>query len=196
MYVHEPSNLWLTKKHTLPDYDHGIRDVQHRREYTCLACLLYLNVALYECYLNAQNFDHYLEWLAAEIKQINPYSNPNVLAVMWLLLNNGGFPRGEASDGGERNWLVSRMMHVAKRLEWNRQGALWDRLHDILIRFVSTQHNCGLGSDNIGESELFARQQKLNRPDDYTWDEDEMRKEILGDLYNGAPIFTTPAPDE
>ncbi|KAL1965124.1 hypothetical protein VTN77DRAFT_6037 [Rasamsonia byssochlamydoides] len=174
---------------TLPDYDHGIRDVRFIDEYTCLACLFYLNVALYECYLHGQNFDEYMEWLDSEIEQLNPTVNPSISALMWLFLDNGGFPRGEPSDEGERSWFVSRLLRVAKRLEWNRQGALWDCLRDILIRFISTQQECGLGSENLGESEVFARRRKLNRRDDFLWDEDEMRREILGDLYRGAPVY-------
>lgn len=186
-----PSTPLYTALTTLPDYDHGICDVRFIDEYTCLACLLYLNVALHECYLLSQNFDRYLQWLTLEIQRINPYSVPSISAIMWLFQNNGGFPSGDAGDDGERSWFVSRMLRVAKRLEWKRQGTLWDHLRNVLIGFISTQQACGLGSENVGRTKLLARYQRLMQPDDYIWDEDEMRREILGDLYSGIPVYTT-----
>lgn len=189
-----PSSRLYSILTTLPDYDHGIRDVRFIDEYTCLACLFYLNVALCECYLHGQNFDEYMAWLDSEVKQLNPTSNPSISALMWLFLENGGYPRGECSDEGERSWFVSRMLRVAKRLEWNRQGTLWDGLRAILIRFIATQQECGLGSENLGKAEVFARQRRLNQRDDFLWDEDEMRREILGDLYRGAPVYRMSQP--
>lgn len=89
---------------------------------------------------------------------------------------------------------MSRMLRVAKRLEWNRQGALWDGLRAILIRFITTQQECGLGSENLGKAEVFARQRRLDQRDDLLWDEDEMRQEILGDLYRGVPVYRMSQP--
>lgn len=175
---------------TLPDYDHGIRDVRFIDEYTCLACLLYLNLALYDCYKNSKNFDNYLEWLVNEIKGINPYANPSISSVMWLFLNNCGFASFESRDNGERSWVVSRMLRVAKRLEWKLGGTLWDRLYGVLLKFIITQQECGLGCDHVGTGELHARSQRLSQPENFLWDENEMRREILGELYAGPPVYT------
>lgn len=187
----DPSTPLYTILTTLPDYDHGIRDVRFIDEYTCLACLLYLNLALYDCYKSLKSFDNYLEWLMNEIKGINPYANPSIASVMWLFLNNGGFAGFESPDTGERSWVVSRMLRVAKRLEWKLGGALWDRLCGVLLEFLTTQQDCGLGCIQIGKSELDARSKRLSHPENFLWDEDKMRREILGDLYAGPPIYTS-----
>jgi hypothetical protein len=172
---------------TLPDYDHGIRDVRFIDEYTCLACLLYLNVALYDCYLKQQNFDLYLIWLESEMQRLS--DEPSVSSFMWMFLDNGGYAQGEAGDAGERSWLVSRMLRVAKRLEWNRQGALWDYLRSVLINFVCTQQECGLGADIVGEEEFLARQKRLGQGEKPSlWDENAMRREILGNLYDATSV--------
>jgi hypothetical protein len=194
--VFKPSSPLYSVLTTLPDYDHGIRDVRFIDEYTCLACLLYLNVALHDYYVKGGNFDDYLGWLDQEIQQTGSRINPppSISAVMWWFLGNGGYPPGGANDDGERSWFVSRMLRVAKRLEWNRQGAIWDSLRAILIRFVTTQQDCGLGADDqggIGKSEWLARQQAALDRRNLMWDEDEMRKEILGELYSGPPVYTT-----
>ncbi|OJJ44801.1 hypothetical protein ASPZODRAFT_134940 [Penicilliopsis zonata CBS 506.65] len=173
---------------TLPDYDHGIRDVRFIDEYSSMACLLYLNVALYDCYLNSTPFDRYLDWVHLEIQRLSPHSNPSIAAVLWLFLTNGGYPRGESGDAGERSWVVSRMLRVAKRLEWKRQGALWECLRRVLIGFLTTQQECSLGSAHINEHALAARQRKQSRSDGYFWDEDEMRRNILG---LETPIITS-----
>ncbi|OJJ41235.1 hypothetical protein ASPWEDRAFT_34743 [Aspergillus wentii DTO 134E9] len=172
-----------TQLHTiltmLPDYDHGIRDIRFIDEYTCMACLIFLNVALYDCYSKSSNFDRYVDWLEVEIQKLNPYTNPSITSVLWLFLNNGGYPNGETGDSGERCWVVSRMLRIAKRLEWKRHGTIWDRLRQVLIGFVTTQQECALGSDIVDEHALGARHQKRRHVGEYFWDEDEMRNEIL-----------------
>lgn len=162
----------------LPDYDRGIRDVRFIDEYTSMSCLLFLNIALYDCYLNSSNFDCYLDWLHMEVNRLNSYSNPSVTSVLWTLLNNGGYANGEPGDTGERCWFVSRMLRVAKRLEWKRDGTVWDQLRNILIGFILTQQECALHSDHVGDDTLIARQQR--RQIKYTtWNEDEIRRDIL-----------------
>ncbi|KAI9038496.1 uncharacterized protein KD926_010708 [Aspergillus affinis] len=163
----------------LPDYDHGIRDIRFIDEYTGMACLLFLAVALYDCYINSLNFDRYLEWLGKEVRKLNPHTNPSITSILWLFLNNGGYPRDQAGDTGDRCWIVSRMVRVAKRLEWKRQGTIWDRVRQVLIDFISTQQECGLGSDSVDEAALLARQQKTCRAPGYFWSEDQMREDIL-----------------
>jgi hypothetical protein len=164
----------------LPDYDHGIRDIRFIDEYTCMSCLFFLAVALYDSYRNSTNFDRYLDWLDLEVQKLNPFTNPSVTSVLWIFLNNGGYPQGEAGDAGERCWVVSRMVRIAKRLEWKRQGTIWDRLRQVLINFILAQQECALGSDSVDEEALIAQQQRRLQPSEYFWDEDEMREEILG----------------
>jgi hypothetical protein len=177
---------------TLPDYDHGIRDVRFIDEYTCMACLLYLNVALHDCYSTSRNFDDYLEWVSWELKQINPNSNPSISSVLWIFMNNGGFPRSETGDAGERSWFVSRMLRVAKRLEWKQEGASWDHLRNKLLGFLLTQQESGIGSGRISDAQWHARNHRLSQPVNLLWDEDEMRRDILGVLYAGIPVLTMP----
>ncbi|PKX93177.1 uncharacterized protein P174DRAFT_513589 [Aspergillus novofumigatus IBT 16806] len=164
----------------LPDYDHGIRDIRFIDEYTCMSCLFFLAVALYDSYRNSTNFDRYLDWLDLEVQKLNPFTNPSITSVLWIFLNNGGYPQGEAGDAGERCWVVSRMVRIAKRLEWKRQGTIWDRLRQVLINFILAQQECALGSDSVDEEALITRQQRRLQPSEYFWDEDEMREEILG----------------
>lgn len=163
----------------LPDYDHGIRDIRFIDEYTGMACLLFLAVALYDCYLKSSNFDRYLEWLSVEVRKLNPHANPSITSILWLFLNNGGYPRDHAGDTGDRCWIVSRMVRIAKRLEWKRQGTIWDRIRQVLIDFIATQQECGLGSVDVDENALFARQQKACQAPDYFWNEDQIREDIL-----------------
>ncbi|EGE08119.1 hypothetical protein TEQG_06870 [Trichophyton equinum CBS 127.97] len=176
----------------LPDYDHGIRDVRFIDEYTCMACLFYLNFALHDYYLSHKNFDGYLNWVNSAIRAVNPRSSPSIATLLWIFLNNGGFQYNEKSDSGERNWLVSRMLRIAKRLEWKQHGSLWDKLRSTLFQFMLTQSQCGLGRPLINEVELNARKERLSRGRQFIWDEDEMRQNILGSLYTGPPIFGQP----
>jgi len=53
----------------------------------------------------------------------------------------------------------------------------------VLINFVCTQQECGLGADDIGEEEIIARQKRLEQGELHLWDETWMRREILGNLY-------------
>ncbi|OAX80062.1 hypothetical protein ACJ72_05611 [Emergomyces africanus] len=177
---------------TLPDYDHGIRDVRFIDEYSCMACLFYLNIALHDCYLTTRNFDNYLEWIALELKKINPYSTPSISSLLWIFLGHGGYMATEPSDKGERSWFVSRMLRVAKKLEWKRRGALWDELRSTLLGFLTTQQECGIGRSQISETETFARQNRRG----LQWEEDEMRRDILGPLYSGPPIFSMTSDSE
>lgn len=176
----------------LPDYDHGIRDVRFIDEYTCMACLFYLNFALHDYYLSHKNFDGYLNWVNSAIRAVNPRSSPSIATLLWIFLNNGGFQYNEKSDSGERNWLVSRMLRIAKRLEWKQHGSLWDKLRSTLFQFMLTQSQCGLGRPLINDVELNARKERLSRGRQFIWDEDEMRQNILGSLYTGPPIFGQP----
>lgn len=179
---------------TLPDYDHGIRDVRFIDEYTCMACLLYLNVALYDYYFRSQNFTHYLEWVCQQLQGSTSHLNSSLASLLWIFLNNGGYAAFEPPDEGERNWVVSRMLRVMKRMEWKRAGTIWDSLRTILIQFLLTQQECEIGSDQISATALAARetrrQSNLAAP---LWDETEMRENILGQLYEGSHVFSTTA---
>lgn len=180
----------------LPDYDHGIRDIRFIDEYTCMACLLYLNVALYDYYYTSRDFNGYLDWVNGEIQIANRHSDPSITAVLWIFLGTGGFPAGDAQDNGERNWFVSRMLRVAKRLEWKQDGRLWDQVRSTLLRFLSTQQECGIGRYDAGEEEFAARQKRRLEPKPVLWDEEEMRRNILGQLYSKPPDPSTPSPEQ
>ncbi|PGH27092.1 hypothetical protein AJ80_01279 [Polytolypa hystricis UAMH7299] len=178
---------------TIPhDYDHGIRDVRFIDEYTCVACLLYLNIALYDYYVASRNFDDYLRWVTLQLRKINPYETPSIASLLWILMGNGGYPAFEPSDKGERSWFASRMLRVAKRLEWKRGGSLWDNIRQTLLDFLVTQQKCGLGSQQISENEFEARKHRFPLQGTPLWDEDEMRREIMGESYCGLPVFTAP----
>ncbi|PYH97575.1 hypothetical protein BO71DRAFT_447811 [Aspergillus ellipticus CBS 707.79] len=175
----------------LPDYDHGIRDIRFIDEYACMSCLFFLAIALYDCYLNSTNLDGYLEWLSLEIRSLNPFTNPSIASVLWLFLNNGGYPKSDPGDTGARCWIVSRMVRSAKRLEWKHYGTIWDRLRQVLIDFIVTQQECALGSDHVDAEAFAARQRKRLRDLDSTesfWNEAQMREDILG--FNLSSITT------
>ncbi|GKZ24579.1 hypothetical protein AbraIFM66951_011445 [Aspergillus brasiliensis] len=199
----------------LPDYDHGIRDIRFIDEYTCMACLFFLAIALHDCYLNSTSLDPYMEWLSMEIRSMNPFANPSITSVLWLFLNNGGYPPNYRGDTGARCWIVSRMVRVAKRLEWKRHGTIWDRLRQVLIDFIVTQQECALGCDQIDAKTLAARQRKRllhvqedaspsssSSPPEYFWNEAQIREDILnfslssittrdvGDDTTNIPVFT------
>jgi hypothetical protein len=158
-----------------------------------MACLLYLGVALHDYYYTSRNFNGYLEWLNNELVGSGSRLNAGVATLLWVFLNNGGFPAGETPDAGERSWFVSRMLRVAKRLEWTHAGTIWDSLRSILIQFLIAQQECELGSDQISEAALIAREKRLSSPTYVLWDEAEMRRNILGPLYGGPPVFTPSA---
>lgn len=165
---------------SLPDYDHGIRDIRFIDEYTEMACLFFLAIVLHDCYAKSFNFDLYLDWLNTEVIKLNPYTRPSITSILWLFLNNGGYPAGHPGDNGDRCWVVSRMVRIAKRLEWKRHGAIWDHLRKILIDFLLTQQECALSSNHVDEESLAARHQRRTQSTEYFWNEDEMREEILG----------------
>lgn len=182
-----PGTLLHSILTVLPDYDHGVRDVRFIDEYTSMACLLFLNAALYDSYANSSNFDWYLNWAHMEVSRLNQNANPSITSVLWILLKNGGYPNGEAGDMGERCWLVSRMLRVAKRLEWKCDGTVWDDLRKILIGFLLTQQECALCADHVSEEVLTARKQRRQTKD--TWDENKMRKYILDIETSSLPSY-------
>jgi hypothetical protein len=67
-------------------------------------------------------------------------------------------------DEGERNWLISRFMRTAKRLG----PQSWERMRLLLLSSLSSWNE-----DVVVDWML--------------WDEDVLRREILGELYMGAP---------
>lgn len=154
-----------------------------------MACLLYLNVALHDCYISCSNFDPYLEWLNSEIRNARPRLDLSLASLLWVFLQNGGFASGETPDEGERSWFVSRLLRVAKRLEWKHTGTIWHGLRSILLQFLVTQQQCGLGSDYIGQEELVNREKLRNSPVPTLWDEEEIRQNILALLYAVPPAF-------
>ncbi|KAL5334437.1 hypothetical protein BJX70DRAFT_402571 [Aspergillus crustosus] len=176
-----------TKLHSiltdLADYDHGIRGIRFIDEYTCISCLLFLAVALYHSYTTSTPFDSYLHWLENEVYSINPYDNPSITSILWLFLRNGGFMPGEEdqTNSGARCWVVSRMLRIAKLLEWKQHGRIWDSVREVLMTFIVTQQECALGEEFVDAEALAARARMRDsfRERGYFWDEDELRREIL-----------------
>ncbi|KAL4870659.1 hypothetical protein BDV12DRAFT_48066 [Aspergillus spectabilis] len=176
-----------TKLHSiltvLPYYDHGIRDIRFIDEYTCISCLFFLAVALYHSYTTSTPFDNYLHWLESEVHSLNPYENPSITSILWLFLRNGGFiPGEEQTNSGARCWVVSRMVRIAKFLEWKQHGRIWDSVRDVLTDFIVTQQECALGEEFVDAEALAARARRRDsyREKEYFWDDAELRREILG----------------
>ncbi|KAL2863071.1 uncharacterized protein BJX67DRAFT_390820 [Aspergillus lucknowensis] len=167
----------------LPDYDHGIRDSRFIDEYTRMSCLFFLAVSLYHSYSTSTTFDAYLQWLQAEVDSLNPYENPSITSILWLFLQNDGFIPSEkpANHPNARCWVVSRMVRIAKHLEWKRQGKIWDTIRQVLIEFLLTQQECALGEQAVDAEALASRARKrdAHRLGGYFWNEDELRLEIL-----------------
>ncbi|KAI9376508.1 hypothetical protein BJX61DRAFT_551600 [Aspergillus egyptiacus] len=174
-----------TKLHSmltlLPDYDHGIRDIRFIDEYTCMTCLFFLAIALYHSYSTSSRFDPYLQWLEDEVDSLNPYETPSITSILWIFLRHGGFaPTDEQDKSGARCWVVSRMVRIAKLLEWKQQGKIWDSLRTTLIDFIVTQQECALSERVVDANALAARARMRGTPRAGFWDENELRKEILG----------------
>ncbi|WEW55549.1 hypothetical protein PRK78_000980 [Emydomyces testavorans] len=172
---------------TLPDYDHGIRDIRYIDEYCCIACLLYLNIALYDYYSTSRNFNDYLEWINREIKRLNQYGAVSIASVLWIFLDNGGFPNAEASDDGERNWFVSRILRVAKRFNRTPSKTVWDYLRFTLLEFLIIHQECGIGANSIGEAELNARRHWRHNKPLIMLEEAELRQTLFVQLCPTPP---------
>ncbi|KMU72280.1 hypothetical protein CISG_02929 [Coccidioides immitis RMSCC 3703] len=172
---------------SLPDYDHGIRDIRYIDEHCCMACLLYLNLALYDYYLTSRNFNDYLAWINFEVRKLNPNGGASIASILWIFLDNGGFPGGEISDHGERNWLVSRMLRVAKRYKRTGPRDMWDCLRSTLLGFLTIHQECGIGDDSVGPVELSARRRWRHNKPMIILEEARLREMMLDQLRTSLP---------
>ncbi|EEP80771.1 predicted protein [Uncinocarpus reesii 1704] len=167
----------------LPDYDHGIRDIRYIDEYCCMACLLYLNLALYDYYLTSRDFTEYLQWINFEVKKLDPSTGTSITSILWMFLGNGGFPGGEISDDGERNWIVSRMLRLAKRLKGTASKDLWGCLRSTLLEFLIIHRDCGIGNDSVSGAELAARARWRHTQPAILQEEARLRHAMTEQLY-------------
>ena len=163
------------------DYNHGIKNVGYLHEYSSMACLLYLSVELFMCRYRQNHFTAFLDWLAEEMEKQELTWNQSITHLMWIFLKSGGYSYG-FDDDGERSWFVSRMLRVAKKLEYSRTGQRWEQVRNTLLAVLAQHEDLELDGDT-GKP-----------PVQLPWDENELRMEILGDLYTGPPIRAADSP--
>ena len=101
--------------------------------------------------------------------------NQSITHLMWIFLKTGGFAYG-FDDDGERCWFVSRMVRVAKKLEFSQSGQRWEQVRNTLLAVLSLHEDLELDGDTGVP------------PVKLPWTDDELRMEILGDLYSGPPM--------
>ncbi|KAI1928136.1 hypothetical protein LOZ66_005311 [Ophidiomyces ophidiicola] len=172
---------------SVADYDHGIQDISYIDEYVCVACLFYLNVALFDSYSAPQNFNKYLDWINFEVGKLSSYGTVSVASVLWIFLDNGGFPTGQQADNGERSWSVSQMLRVAKRLCRTASGTLWDDLKSTLLDFLFIHRECGIGNSSVGKQELSARRRWRHNQPVIIRKEAELRRIMVQQIYAAFP---------
>ena len=151
-----------------------IGTASYMKAYCRLACLLYLKCATWHCRNNPSRLTQYYRWLDGEMKAQSLDTNPSIEGLMWIfLLKDGNVDISEGWQSrpitdGERNWFISRILRVAKRLIMNGHHETWQRMNQVLWGILTVPE------DTSG--------------DGLPWDDELLRQEILGDLYVGPPL--------
>jgi hypothetical protein len=180
------------------NYNLGVKGVRYIKDCTSMACLLYINCTLWDYRTQTQRLDRYLHWLSTQVRHKELDTNRSVEVLLWILWRDGkgegddyddpdekreftlnysdsGEEQASRKDKGERSWLVSRMLRVAKRLG----DQSWDKVREVLLKFlrvpVLAQEAASLDEAIFG----------------LPWGEDELRMEILGEMYGGPPELST-----
>jgi len=167
----------------------GVSGITWYQRYLRVASLLTLNFILWNHRNNPQRMETVFLELEEKIRevQLNKYRSVEIL--MWIFWKDGR-REGAASnaesksdnndartptlhsettmieDEGERDWLVPRIIRTAKRMG----DESWDKMQEVLFNFASTwDHDVK----------------------DLPWADDDLRREILGELYIGLPKAKT-----
>lgn len=159
----------------------GITSYQRRLR---VASLLTLNFILWNHRNHPKEMETVFLELEDKVHEVQLNNHRSVEILMWIFWKDGS-KRGTASndesdlsksdqsegrppsetimkDGGERDWLVSRIMRMAKRM----RDESWDKMQELLFNFlVQWDHDVT----------------------DLPWADDDLRREILGELYTGLP---------
>jgi hypothetical protein len=208
-YFH-PLSL-LLKTVPKPDTPPIVTRMRSLEVYSSLACLLFINVALLD-YPPAppstpqplsttppkdppkpedSPLPSYLKWLSETISEMLSF-NCKAQVLMWIFWYNGGDGADPTNKrNSERNWLVFRMLWVVKRLEAAEVGRrlqgkagkglvqrVWRILFGVVLGRIGGQAT-GQEKGAEGKEEGLGRDEAL---------EDELRREILGDVFAGRPL--------
>lgn len=157
------------------DYNHGIKNVGYLHEYGSMACLLYLSIELFWSRTRHGHFTVFLDWLADEMDKQELTWNQSITHLMWIFLKSAGYAY-DSDDEGQRAWLVSRMLRVAKKLEYSRTGQRWEQVRNTLLAILAQHEDLELDGVTV------------EPPVHLPWEDNELRIEILGDLYSGPPL--------
>ena len=165
------------------------------QEYCRLACLLNLNLALMAYSSLPDRLERYLQWLATEIVRNNIDLSMRVEHLYYILMrgfrDDNGVDRTEddddsltesrhrdVCDAGERNWLVSRLLYVAKRLDRPGTQRLWHSVQNTLAQYLLSSGVGDANADSVAARPLIQ-----------DWKDDEMRKAVLDGLHPGPQFY-------
>jgi hypothetical protein len=192
-------------------YVRTVSGVRYSKDLCWMGSLLFINFALWDFSNQPERLERYLSWLENEVRLKGLDTNHSVETLLWVFwrdsANNGNDCIEEVDDSDverkdtrhgctsaferkgvaiaknveERNWFVTRMLRVAKRLG----PESWEKVRDTLLAFMlAPEQNEDDTTTRIKESPGPTRQ--LNR---LPWEEDQLRREILATLYVSSPIF-------
>jgi hypothetical protein len=180
---------------TPPPTGANMYDRTTTQDYCRLACLFNLNLALNKYSAHPDRLERYLQWLTTEIIRNNIDLSLRVEHLYYILMR--GFrdgdwhygseddsnsitssPSVDERDNGECNWLVSRLLCVAKRLDRPDTQGLWQSVQSVLAQNLLLPNQDGAGADT-GSA----------RPVVLQWEDEEMRKAVLGDFYPGPVLY-------
>jgi hypothetical protein len=123
-----------------------------------VACLLYFNIAIWDFRDDPLSLDNFLKDLSIQFVKKELDWNNSVETLLWIcLLADDQF--GSEKLRSQRLWFVGRMLRAVKRVD----GDTWLKIRELLLGFLAL-------SDPVEDKERFL------------WDEDEVRRAILGDF--------------
>lgn len=174
----------------------GAPGIRYSKDHCCLACLLLLNIALWDYADRPRTLEKFLKRLDQEVRSRNLEHNRSVETLLWIFWKDGeiefdedpvdsaidgepiGVSRFLTHDACERNWLVTRLLRMAKRLN----HVSWEMVRTTLLTCLLVSQAKG-GSTSGGTREGSLQWNRMYLP----WNDDDLRKAILGDLYSGPP---------
>ena len=180
---------------TPPPASANMYDRTTTQDYCRLACLLNLTLALMAYSSLPDRFERYLQWLAMEIIRNNIDLSMRIEHLYYILMrgfrDDNEHDRSEDEDkfltgsqyrnmcdAGERNWLVSRLLCVAKRLDRPDTQRLWHSVQNTLAQNLPSSNAGDANADSVAA-----------RPSIQDWKDDEIRKAVLGDLHPGPQFY-------
>jgi hypothetical protein len=176
-----------------------------------MGSLLFINFTLWDFCNRLKRLEKFLAWLENEVRLKSLDTNHSVETLLWI------FWRDDANDGmefaaesdveshttsrdnpnlgrtgitvannvEERNWFVTRMLRVAKRLG----SESWEKVRQTLVSFLLAPEDDEKGSAPVVVEGSPDRSRCLKK---LPWNDNELRKEILANLYVCPPTSKEP----